>query len=127
MSFANAIFIGHYIFDKPSFDVQNAAVKGLKHFFRAYLLDSDDKSTSDLTAKYLNMLTDPNVAVRRGSALAIGVFPYELLASQWRNVILKLCGCCKIEVLYTVANATSILSQVRSLCYPNAFLCAGKP
>jgi hypothetical protein len=59
------------------------------------------------------MLTDPNVAVRRGSALAIGVFPYALLASQWRNVILKLCGCCKIEVLYSVTNATSILSQVQ--------------
>lgn len=56
------------------------------------------------------MLTDPNVAVRRGSALAIGVLPYEILASQWRNVLLKLCGCCAIEVRHAVANAISILS-----------------
>ncbi|XP_004497155.1 tubulin-folding cofactor D [Cicer arietinum] len=99
----------------PNSQIQNAAVKGLKHFFRAYLLDSDDKSTSDLTAKYLNMLTDPNVAVRRGSALAIGVFPYELLASQWRNVILKLCGCCKIEENPEERDAESRVNAVKGL------------
>lgn len=107
---------------KHSFNVQNVAVKGLEHFIRAYLLDLDDKGTSDLIAKYLNMLTDPNAAVRRGSALAIGVFPNELLTSQWRNVLLKLCGCCKIEVIYAVANITSILSKVQFLCYQYTFL-----
>lgn len=112
---------------KCSFDVQNVTVKGLKHFIRAYLLNLDDKGTSDLIAKYLNMLTDPNAAVRRGSALAIGVFPNELLTSQWRNVLLKLCGCCKIEVIYAVANITSILSQVQLLCYQNTSLLQENP
>ncbi|XP_027363984.1 tubulin-folding cofactor D isoform X1 [Abrus precatorius] len=81
----------------PNSQIQNAAVKGLKHFICAYMHASDNKGTSNVTAKYLSMLTDPNVAVRRGSALAIGVLPYELLASQWREVLLKLCGCCTIE------------------------------
>ncbi|WJX15239.1 hypothetical protein P8452_05407 [Trifolium repens] len=99
----------------PNSQIQNAAVKGLKHFICAYLLDSDNKSTSDLTAKYLNMLTDPNVAVRRGSALAIGVFPYALLASQWRNVILKLCGCCKIEENPDERDAEARVNAVKGL------------
>lgn len=49
------------------------------------------------------MLADPNVAVRRGSALAIGVLPYKFLTSRWRNVLLNLCGCCTIEVNITVS------------------------
>lgn len=118
MSFVYTIFVGHYLSDKENLDVQNAAVKGLKHFIHA-LHASDNKGTSDLTVKYLNMLTDPNVAARRGSALAIGVLPYELLASQWRNVLLKLCSCCTIEVLHLVANVIFILSIiVLHKCFP---------
>lgn len=105
---------------------QNAAVKGLKHFIRAYLHASDNKGISDVTAKYLSMLTDPNVAVRRGSALAIGVLPYELLASQWRNVLLKLCGSCKIEVLH-IANAIYYTILGSMIVLHNVFPCAGKP
>lgn len=51
-----------------------------------------------ITSKYLEQLKNPNVAVRRGSALAIGVLPYEYLANRWRDVLLKLCRCCEIEV-----------------------------
>ena len=54
--------------------------------------------TCDITSKYLELLTDQNVAVRRGSALAIGVLPYELLARRWRDVLTKLSSCCAIEV-----------------------------
>lgn len=78
-------------------DVQNAAVEALKHFAQSYLL-VDDKVIGDVMSKYLNMLNDPNVAARRGSALAIGVLPFKFLASRWTNVLLKLCGCCMIEV-----------------------------
>lgn len=52
----------------------------------------------DVISKYLSMLNDPNVSARRGSALAIGILPFKFLASRWRNVLLKLCGCCTIEV-----------------------------
>lgn len=99
----------------PKSHIQNVAVKGLEHFIRAYLLDLDDKGTSDLIAKYVNMLTDPNAAVRRGSALAIGVFPNELLTSQWRNVLLKLCGCCKIEENPEERDAEARVNAVKGL------------
>ncbi|XLU32219.1 hypothetical protein S245_068285 [Arachis hypogaea] len=61
------------------------------------------------------MLTDSNVAVRRGSALAIGVLPYELLAGQWRNVALKLCGCCAIEKNPEDRDAEARVNAVRGL------------
>ncbi|KAL5059648.1 hypothetical protein RYX36_031252 [Vicia faba] len=110
----------------PNSQIQNAAVKGLKHFFYAYLLDSDDKSTSVLTEKYLHMLTDPNVVVRRGSSLAIGVFPYELLANQWRNVLLKLCGCCKIEKNPKERDAEARVNAVKGLVSVCETLISGK-
>jgi len=87
---------------------------------------SDNKGTNDVTAKYLSMLTDPNVAVRRGSALALGVLPYKLLASQWRNVLLKLCGSCKIEVLH-FANAIYYTILGSMIVLNNVLPCAAKP
>ncbi|KAK7390830.1 hypothetical protein VNO78_18945 [Psophocarpus tetragonolobus] len=99
----------------PNSQIQNAAVNGLKHFIRAYLHASDNKATIDVTEKYLNMLTDANVAVRRGSALAIGVLPYELLASKWRNVLLKLCGSCKIEENPEDRDAEARVNAVKGL------------
>ncbi|KAE9618781.1 putative tubulin-specific chaperone D, tubulin-folding cofactor D [Lupinus albus] len=99
----------------PNSQIQNAAVKALKHFVRAYLHASDDKGTNDVIVKYLNMLSDPNVAVRRGSALAIGALPYEFLASQWRNVLSKLCGCCKIEENTEDRDAEARVNAVKGL------------
>ncbi|CAL0300262.1 unnamed protein product [Lupinus luteus] len=99
----------------PNSQIQNAAVKALKHFVPAYLHSSDKKGTNDVIVKYLNMLSDPNVAVRRGSALAIGALPYEFLASQWRNVLLKLCGCCKIEENPEDRDAEARVNAVKGL------------
>ncbi|KAL6573688.1 hypothetical protein OROHE_002147 [Orobanche hederae] len=76
----------------PNSQIQGAAVKALKHFVRAYLVNAD------ITSKFLEDLTDPNVAVRRGSALAIGVLPGKFLATRWKDVLLKLCSSCAIEV-----------------------------
>ncbi|CAJ1977590.1 unnamed protein product [Sphenostylis stenocarpa] len=99
----------------PNSQIQNAAVKGLKQFICAYLHASDNKGTSDVTEKYLSMLTDPNVAVRRGSALALGVLPYKLLASQWRNVLLKLCGSCRIEEIPEDRDAEARVNAFKGL------------
>ncbi|OMO78559.1 Armadillo-like helical [Corchorus capsularis] len=82
----------------PNSQIQNAAVKALQEFVQAYLVSTDNKGAISMTSKYLQLLSDPNVAVRRGSAIALGVLPYELLANQWRDVLLKLCISCKIEV-----------------------------
>ncbi|KAK3429957.1 hypothetical protein EUGRSUZ_E01450 [Eucalyptus grandis] len=78
----------------PNSQIQNAAVKALKHFTVAYF---GDGGPSDATTTYLDQLSNPNVAVRRGSALAIGVLPYQFLATKWKDVIMKLCGACAIE------------------------------
>lgn len=76
---------------------QNAAVSAVQQLVQSYLIGNDKKS-ADLISKHLKHLTDPNVAVRRGSALALGVLPYELLIAKWKDVVLKLCGACMIEV-----------------------------
>lgn len=82
-------------------DVQHATVEALRRFVCAYLLGMGNKSTCDIVPKYLGQLTDANVAARRGSALALGVLPFEFLANQWKVVLLKLCSCCEIEVKVT--------------------------
>ncbi|KAK6260823.1 Tubulin-specific chaperone D [Theobroma cacao] len=81
----------------PNSQIQNTSVKALKHFLQAYLVATDSKGSIGVTSKYLQLLGDSNVAVRRGSAMALGVLPYELLANQWRDVLLKLCRSCAIE------------------------------
>ncbi|KAF7825369.1 Tubulin-folding cofactor D [Senna tora] len=99
----------------PNSQIQNAAVKALKHFIQAYLLAANDKGAVDVTSKYLNTLSDPNVAVRRGSALGIGILPYEFLASRWRDVLLKLCGCCTIEEKPEDRDAEARVNAVKGL------------
>lgn len=79
---------------------QNVAINALKHFVQAYLVSSDKKVIHDVITKYLKLLSDPNVAARRGSALALGAMPLEFLANNWRDVLLKLCSSCAIEVQY---------------------------
>ncbi|CAI0383425.1 unnamed protein product [Linum tenue] len=82
----------------PNSQIQSAAVKALDHFVRAYLVAASSVGTSStIVSKYLQQLTDPNVAVRRGSAMALGVLPYEILADRWKDVILKLCKSSAIE------------------------------
>lgn len=78
--------------------IQSAAVEALKHFVPTYLTTANSGGSADITLKYLELLTDPNVAVRRGSALAIGALPSEFLAKRWKLVLPKLCSSCEIEV-----------------------------
>lgn len=99
----------------PNSQIQNAAVNALKYFVQAYLLDVDEKVMGDVISKYLNMLNDPNVAARRGSALAIGVLPFKFLSSRWRNVLLKLCGCCTIEEKPEDRDAEARVNAVKGL------------
>lgn len=80
----------------PNSQIQVAAVKALKSFVKAYLISANE-GPSGVTSKYADLLTDSNVAVRRGIAMALGVLPYEFLVYQWRDVILKLCRACAIE------------------------------
>ncbi|KAF3665001.1 putative methionine aminopeptidase 1A-like [Capsicum annuum] len=81
----------------PNSRIQGAAVAALKSFTPAYLVALESKSFNALTSKYLEQLTDPNVAAGRGSALALCVLPFKFLGSRWKDILHKLCACCEIE------------------------------
>lgn len=78
---------------------QYSAVDALKNFVPAYLVTLGDKVANEITLKYLELLDDPNVAARRGAALALGILPYEFLVRKWRSIITKLCSSCSIKVM----------------------------
>uniref|UniRef100_A0A1D1Z903 Tubulin-specific chaperone D n=1 Tax=Anthurium amnicola TaxID=1678845 RepID=A0A1D1Z903_9ARAE len=80
----------------PNAQIQNSAVNALKQFIPAYLVAAHGES-NNIVSKYLSLLDDPNVAARRGAALALGVLPAEFLTANWRIVLGKLCSSCKIQ------------------------------
>lgn len=90
-------FYGVLNLNKFFVGLQNVAVEALKHLVPR-LSKTTDKGVNDITLKYLEQLTDANVAVRRGSALAIGSLPFEFLATKWKFVLPKLCSACAVEV-----------------------------
>lgn len=67
----------------PTASIQAAACSALAAFSDAYLPASDAAATADAvkrtSEKYLGLLTDPNVAVKRGAAGALGSLPPWLL------------------------------------------------
>uniref|UniRef100_A0A0D9XLC9 Uncharacterized protein n=1 Tax=Leersia perrieri TaxID=77586 RepID=A0A0D9XLC9_9ORYZ len=63
----------------PNAQIQCAAVDALKHYIPTYLVSSGEKIANDIISKYVALLDDPNVAARRGAALALGTLPYEFL------------------------------------------------
>ncbi|XP_044502891.1 tubulin-folding cofactor D-like [Mangifera indica] len=99
----------------PNSQIQIAAVKALKHFVQAYFVATDNGVSGVMISKHLEQLTDSNVAVRRGSALAIGVLPYDFLANRWRDVLLKLCSCCSIEENPQDRDAEARVNAVKGL------------
>ncbi|PON61914.1 Coatomer beta subunit [Trema orientale] len=99
----------------PNSQIQDASVKALKQFVLAYLVAPDISGTNDIMSKYLELLTDQNVAVRRGSALAIGVLPYKLLVRRWKDVLTKLSSCCAIEENPDDRDAEARVSAVKGL------------
>nr|XP_027106476.1 tubulin-folding cofactor D-like [Coffea arabica] len=99
----------------PNSQIQHAAVEALKRFVCAYLVGLGNKSIYDILPKYLEQLNDANVAARRGSALALGVLPSDILASQWKVVLLKLCSCCEIENNPEDRDAESRVNAVKAL------------
>lgn len=99
----------------PNGQIQNAANEAFKHFVPTYFAKTKDKGTFDITLRYLDQLTDANVAVRRGSALAIGVLPFEFLATRWNVVLQKLCESCAIEDNPEDRDAETRVNSVKGL------------
>ncbi|KAL1546475.1 tubulin-folding cofactor D-like [Salvia divinorum] len=99
----------------PSSNIQNVAVEALKHYIPTYLVMMENKGFNDIMSRYLEQLSDPNVAARRGSALALGVLPLELLSRGWKSVITKLCRSCVIEDNPEDRDAEARINAVRGL------------
>ncbi|MQM10571.1 hypothetical protein Taro_043466, partial [Colocasia esculenta] len=99
----------------PNAQIQNSAVNALKQFIPAYLVAANGKVANDTLSKYLSLLDDPNVAARRGAALAFGVMPAEVLITNWRTVIGKLCNSCKVQEDPGDRDAESRVNAARGL------------
>ncbi|KAJ3682191.1 hypothetical protein LUZ60_014764 [Juncus effusus] len=81
----------------PNEQIQCAAVDALKQFFPTYFSSCDDKTAQQIVSNYVKLLDDPNVAARRGAALALGILPFNFLSLSWNLVISKLCNSCTGE------------------------------
>lgn len=99
----------------PNSNIQNVAVEALKQFIHTYFVKTDDKVVDTVISKYLDLLRDPNVAARRGSALAIGVLPFDFLARGWKVILPKLCSACAIEESPEERDAEARVNAVKGL------------
>jgi len=99
----------------PNSQIQCAAVEALKHFIPTYLVSSGEKIASDIISKYVALLDDPNVAARRGAALALGILPFKFLMLKWMPVMSKLCSSCTIEDKPDDPDAEARVNSVRGL------------
>ncbi|KAG2547953.1 tubulin-folding cofactor D-like [Panicum virgatum] len=99
----------------PNAQIQCAAVDALKHFIPTYLVSSGEKIANDIISKYLALLDDPNVAARRGAALALGILPYKFLILKWMPVMNKLCSSCTLEDKPDDPDAEARVNSVRGL------------
>ncbi|RLN40876.1 hypothetical protein C2845_PM01G37720 [Panicum miliaceum] len=99
----------------PNSQIQCAAVDALKQFIPTYLVSSGEKIANDIVSKYLALLDDPNVAARRGAALALGILPYKFLILKWMPVMNKLCSSCRIEDKPDDPDAEARVNSVRGL------------
>ncbi|KAK8960657.1 hypothetical protein KSP40_PGU013149 [Platanthera guangdongensis] len=99
----------------PSGQIQCAAVEALRHFVQAYLVSLDETVPNMIISKYLELLDDPNVAARRGAALAFGIFPYKFLHTRWRDIMQKLCKSCLLPDKPDDLDAEARVNAVRGL------------
>lgn len=82
----------------PTASIQTAACSALAAFAAAYIPHGDAESVERTSDRYLGLLTDPNVAARRGAAAALGALPPWLLKPLSRQVLAGLA--CATEVRY---------------------------
>lgn len=100
----------------PNAQIQVCAVESLKQFVRTYLISADALLVKDITSKYLQVLrSDPNVAAKRGSALALSVLPYEFLIADWRIILKTLSAACLVPENPDDRDAETRVNAVRGL------------
>ncbi|PKA48420.1 hypothetical protein AXF42_Ash020938 [Apostasia shenzhenica] len=99
----------------PNSQIQVAAVEALRHFAHAYLVHLNEKVPEKIISNYLELLDGPNVAARRGAALAFGVLPYEFLITKWKDIIRRLCSSCLLLGKPDDPDAEARVNAVRGL------------
>ncbi|WOL10087.1 tubulin-folding cofactor D isoform X1 [Canna indica] len=99
----------------PNAQIQCCAVDALKHFIPTYIVASGNKVANEIILKYLELLDDPNVAARRGAALALGILPCEFVVQKWRTIVKKLCSSCTIQHKPDDPDAETRVNSVRGL------------
>ena len=81
----------------PTASIQSAACSALAAFAASYITTGDAEATKRTTDKYLGLLTDPNVAARRGAAAALGALPTWLLQPLSRQVLAGLAAATEVR------------------------------
>ncbi len=99
--------------------IQAAAVRALHAYARAYCAaPGAAPRLAQLAQHYSARLRDPNVAIRRGAALALGALPAAVLLPELQQVVCALCGATAPEEdpeqrdVESRANAVAALGRV---------------
>lgn len=104
----------------PTASIQSAACSALAAFAATYIPNGDADSVQRTSDRYLGLLTDPNVAARRGAAAALGVLPSWLLKPLSRQILAGLASATEVKHAKHRNNNTMIITTTLTIqqhCY----------
>ena len=87
----------------PTATIQSAACSALAAFATNYIPSGDGASIQRTSDRYLGLLTDPNVAARRGAAAALGALPAWLLKPLSRQILAGLAAATEVRWMFSSA------------------------
>ncbi|KAA6421473.1 MAG: tubulin-specific chaperone D-like, partial [Trebouxia sp. A1-2] len=99
----------------PTASIQSAACSALAAFTATYMPTGDAEAINKTSDKYLGLLTDPNVAVRRGAAAALGALPTRLLEPLSRQILAGLAAATQVEEDPDDRDAETRVAAVKAL------------
>ncbi len=102
----------------PTASIQSAACSALAAFTATYMPTGDAEAIKRTSDKYLGLLTDPNVAVKRGAAAALGALPTWLLEPLSRQILAMLAAATQVwHHALTKRSLWQCCFQISSWCY----------
>ncbi|CAG9461750.1 unnamed protein product [Pedinophyceae sp. YPF-701] len=110
----------------PNEAIAGAAVAALACFTRGFMRTANPKYTEVTAGRHVPLLADPNPAVRRGSALAVGYLPGHLLAPVAESALAALRGAVEASGPAEDQDAEARRNAARALAtaYEMLFACA---
>ncbi|KAL0043717.1 hypothetical protein WJX82_009809 [Trebouxia sp. C0006] len=99
----------------PTASIQSAACSALAAFTATYMPTGDAEAVNRTSDKYLGLLTDPNVAVKRGAAAALGALPKWLLEPLSRQILAGLAAATQVEEDPDDRDAETRVAAVKAL------------